>query len=71
MDTWLWFNYSAFSGSADFSNIDKITVSSDGVAGADTIFDVVGTSQKIPEPSSFALIGLAGVAVWRWRRKKV
>ena len=70
MDTWLWFNYSAFSGSADFSNIDKITVSSDGVAGADTIFDMVGTSQQIPEPSSFALIGLAGVAVWRLRRKK-
>lgn len=70
MSTWVWFSYSDFSAGADFSNIDKITIQSDGVAGRDTIFDMVGTSQQIPEPSSFALIGLAGVAILRWRRNK-
>ena len=69
MSTWVWFDYSAFSAGADFANVDKISVRSDGVAGADTIFDMFETS-VVPEPASFALFGLSGLVVWRLRRKK-
>lgn len=69
MSTWVWFDYAAFSAGADFANVDKISVRSDGVAGADTIFDMFGTS-VVPEPASFALFGMAGLVILRMRRNK-
>ncbi|MBN1270623.1 MAG: PEP-CTERM sorting domain-containing protein [Kiritimatiellae bacterium] len=71
MDTWMYFDYSAFSGTADFNDIDSITVTVDGIAGADITIDEISTSY-IPEPTTAALLGLCGIAFFsrRWSGRK-
>ena len=66
MDTWMHFNYADFSGSADFANVDKITIQVDGAEGADITLDQNISTSYIPEPATAALFGIAGAAlIWK------
>lgn len=70
VNQWVYFDYSAFTGSADFEDVDQITIKVDGIAGSDITLDMVETG-LIPEPATAALLGLFGaVILWRrWTRK--
>ncbi len=69
MSEWLYFEYPSFSGSADFEDVDQITIRLDSTAGADITLDMVETG-LIPEPATAALMGLFGVAIL-WRRRSI
>lgn len=68
----LQFHFTNFTGTADFSDIDRITLeisnrSGLGTSDADTTIDQIGV---VPEPTSLALL-LAGVLTTRFYRRKI
>jgi hypothetical protein len=61
--------FSSFSGSGNWGDTDKITMTVDTVAaGYDTVWTLVGTT-SVPEPASLTLLGLAAMALLRRRAK--
>jgi len=70
MDQWVYFNFADFSGTADFSDIDKITVTVDGTSGADITIDDIESS-AIPEPNTASLLLLIGLGLCGTIRRKL
>lgn len=69
MDEWVYFDYSDFSGSADFDDVDKITLTINGTTGADITLDHFSTT-FIPEPTTLALMGMVGTVIVLLRRNR-
>ena len=64
--------YSAFSGSADFSKIDAITLELDGTNRAGSDIAITKLATAAPEPSTLVLAAIGGMAFLgvgrKWRR---
>ncbi len=59
-DEWVYINFSAFSGSLNFTDVDKIEIKIDGPSESDyTVKEILST---VPEPSVLALLGFGGLA---------
>ena len=59
-DEWVYINFSAFSGSLNFADVDKIEIKIDGPSESDyTVKEILST---VPEPSVLALLGFGGLA---------
>jgi len=67
-DEWVYINFSAFSGSLNFTDVEKIEIKIDGPSEADyTVKEILST---VPEPSVLALLGFGGLAFLVSARKR-
>lgn len=57
--------FTSFSGTVDWTDIDKIDITVDGQTAADVMIDSIGV---VPEPATASMLGLAGLIVYLARR---